>query len=154
MKNQRLMRVIELMGEGNLATAEDLIKTELDERAASAKDLIKRTLVGSVLESEVVGAVKDLGSVTLDARRGQIRLEVSGVREAVEKCAAFAAFCDGTDASKYRGFLNESKTAVVIETEGKSVYEMPLEDDQLVNTCDVTSEDLLQFKKNGTLASV
>lgn len=154
MKNQRLLRVVELMGEGNLATAEDLIKLELTERADNAKEMIKRSLVGSVLESEVSGAVKDLGRVTLDAGQGQIRLQVSGLHEAVEKSVAFAAFCDGTDPSKYKGSLNESKTAVIIESEGKSVYEMPLEGDQLVNTCQVSSEDLLQFKKNGSLASV
>lgn len=154
MKNQRLLRVVELMGEGNLATAEDLIKLELTERADNAKEMIKRSLVGSVLESEVSGEVKNLGQVTLDAGQGQIRLQVSGLHEAVEKSVAFAAFCDGTDPSKYKGSLNESKTAVIIESEGKSVYEMPLEGDQLVNTCQVSSEDLLQFKKNGSLASV
>lgn len=154
MKNQRLLRVVELMGEGNLATAEDLIKLELTERADNAKELIKRSLVGSVLESEVSGSVKELGQITLDAGLGQIRLEVASLHEAVEKSVVFAAFCDGADVSKYKGSLNESKTAVIIESEGKSVYEMPLEDGQLVNTCQVTSEDLLQFKKNGTLASV
>lgn len=154
MKNQRLLRVVELMGEGNLATAEDLIKLELNERAEAAKELIKRSLVGSVLESEVSGTVKDLGQVTLDAGQGQIRLQVADLNEAIEKSVSFAAFCDGAEPSKYKGSLNESRTAVIIESEGKSVYEMPLEDGHLVNTCQVTSEDLLQFKKNGSLASV
>ena len=154
MKNQRLERIVELMGEGNLATAEDLIKLELCERADAAKEAIKRGLVGSVLESSVTSTVWGLGEVTIDGSVGQIRLSCGSLSEAVAKGVAFAAFCDGVPTSSYKASLNESKTAVVIESDGAACYEMPLEDGQLVNTAQVSSADLLQFKKNGTLASV
>lgn len=153
MKNQRLMRVVELMGEGSLAPAEDLLVMELNERAEAAKEQIKRSLVGSVLESEVSGTVKDLGQVTVDAGQGQVRLQVADLNEALQKSIELAAFCEGSQATNYKASLNESKTAVVIESQGKAVFEMIVEGDQLVNHCQLSSEDLLQFKKNGTLAS-
>lgn len=154
MKNQRLLRVVELMGEGSLATAEDLLMMELNERADSAKERIKTALVGSVLESEVTSTVSNLGRVTVDAGQGQVRLQISDLNEAVQRSVELAAFCEGTHSSSYVAHLNESKTAVVIESEGKAVFEMVVEGDRLINHCQLSSEDLLQFKKNGTLASV
>lgn len=153
MKNQRLLRVVELMGEGSLATAEDLLVMELNERAEAAKEQVKRSLVGSVLESEVAGTVANLGQITVDATQGQVRLQVADLNEAVQKAVALAAFCEGSQADKYKASLNESKTAVVIQSEGEAVFEMVIEGDQLVSHCQLSSEDLLQFKKTGTLAS-
>lgn len=154
MSNQRLLRIVELMGEGSLSTAEDLIKMELTERADSAKERIKSTLVGSVLENSVSGVVEGLGNVILDSGQGQIRLACADINEAVEKATAFAAFCEGSEASIFKASLNESKTAVVIESDGVACYEMPIEEGHLVTQCQLRSEDLLQFKKNGTLAAL
>jgi hypothetical protein len=157
MVNQRVERITELLAEGNLAVAQELVELELNERVETVKAGIKGSFTSALLEACVTG-MTDLGEITVDTEKREAQLKVPTMNEALEKAAAFASWCDGVPGnSSYKATIAEgAKDLVKVSIGGKDAYDMIFESDtgSLIFSGDFTAEDLASFKREGKMPAV
>lgn len=155
--NQRVERIGELLTEGNMAVAQELIDLELNERVETLKGGIKTQFASALLEACATN-MTDLGQITVDTSKREAQLKVENINEALEKAAAFASWCDGVPGDGgYKATIAEGETNLVkVSIGGQAAYDMLFESDtgNLVYTGDFTSGDLVHFKQNGKMPAV
>lgn len=157
MVNQRVERIVELLTEGNLATAQELLELELNERVEDVKTGVKTSFTSALLEACVTN-MTELGEVTVDTEKREAQLKVTNINEALEKAAAFASWCDGVpgDAGYKASITEGAKDLVKVSIGGKDAYDMLFEEDtgSLIFSGDFSAEDLVSFKRDGKMPAV
>lgn len=149
--NQRVTRIVELINEGTLTTAEDLLIMELNERAEVVKGMVTKHIVGTLFESSV-SKETDLGNITLDSNNSEVRLRgVNTFQDALSIAPKFAAFIDGQAESKYSAKGNDDEEGTItVMVGGQPSFDMYYEGNELVADIDLTAEDLAAFKASGS----
>lgn len=150
--SEEMNSVAGYLSSGDLASAKESIRAELDKRAVQAKTSVKEELVGSMFCESALKKNTSLGEVTIDSDKGTAKLKIgSASGDGLLKAAAdFAAFIDGLTKHNYSAKLEGSNT-VVISSGGSSLYDLALGGGYLVFNGDFSISDVDYFKKNAKL---
>lgn len=153
--NQRTMLVAEMLREGNLADAQDIIEMELDDRSEELKTKVQEAMVGKILESSISKNVSGLGKVSLN-RNSIILHNVKSYDEALKIAPKFAAHVDNFTSTKkdYNVKRNNDNETITIMDGNKEFYDIFYNEND--NTIEyeglmLDGSDVQYFKKNGQL---
>ena len=140
------------LASGDLSSAKESIRAELDKRKEEAKTSVKEELVSSMFCESVLKKNTSLGEVTIDSDKGTAKLKVGNAsgEELLKLAADFAAFVDGLSKHNYSAKL-EGNSTVVIYSGGGSLYDLALGGGYLVFSGDFKTSDVDYFKKNSKL---